>query len=87
MSKSKGEFLTVSLLEEKGYDPLAYRWFCLQSHYRKALVFTWDNLDQIAKRGQQVRVEYRTIAADSPLPEQCAAVLICFAVCYFFCKK
>ena len=45
MSKSKGEFLTVSLLEEKGYDPLAYRWFCLQSHYRKALVFTRENLD------------------------------------------
>ncbi len=45
MSKSKGEFLTVSLLEEKGYDPLAYRWFCLQSHYRKALVFSWENLD------------------------------------------
>ena len=38
MSKSKGEFLTVSLLEQKGYDPLAYRYFCLQSHYRKALV-------------------------------------------------
>jgi len=45
MSKSSGEFLTVSLLEEKGYDPLAYRLFCLQSHYRKALVFTWENLD------------------------------------------
>ena len=45
MSKSKGEFLTVSLLEEKGYDPLAYRYFCLQSHYRKALVFSWENLD------------------------------------------
>ena len=45
MSKSKGEFLTVSLLEEKGYDPLSYRFFCLQSHYRKALVFTWENLD------------------------------------------
>ncbi len=45
MSKSKGEFLTVSLLEEKGYDPLAYRWFCLQSHYRKTLVFSWENLD------------------------------------------
>ena len=45
MSKSKGEFLTVSLLEEKGYDPLAYRLFCLQSHYRKALVFSWENLD------------------------------------------
>ena len=45
MSKSKGEFLTVSLLKEKGYDPLVYRFFCLQSHYRKALVFTWENLD------------------------------------------
>ena len=45
MSKSKGEFLTVSLLEEKGYDPLVYRFFCLQSHYRKGLVFSWENLD------------------------------------------
>ena len=45
MSKSKGEFLTVSLLKEKGYDPLAYRFFCLQSHYRKILVFSWENLD------------------------------------------
>ncbi|MBP3465921.1 MAG: cysteine--tRNA ligase [Angelakisella sp.] len=45
MSKSKGEFLTVSLLEQKGYRPLAYRLFCLQSHYRKALVFSYENLD------------------------------------------
>ena len=39
MSKSKGDFLTVSLLEEKGYAPLVYRMFCLQSHYRKPLTF------------------------------------------------
>ena len=45
MSKSKGYFLTVSLLEEKGYDPLSYRYFCLGSHYRKPLVFTWEALD------------------------------------------
>ena len=45
MSKSKGEFLTVSLLESKGYNPLAYRFFCLLSHYRKSLVFTYENLD------------------------------------------
>ncbi|MCM1329953.1 MAG: cysteine--tRNA ligase, partial [Ruminococcus sp.] len=45
MSKSKGEFLTVSLLEEKGFDPLVYRFFCLQSHYRKSLVFSWENLE------------------------------------------
>ena len=45
MSKSKGEFLTVSLLTEKGYDPMVYRFFCLQSHYRKSLVFSWENMD------------------------------------------
>ncbi len=48
MSKSSGEFLTVSLLESKGYDPMAYRFFCLQSHYRKSLVFTYENLDNAA---------------------------------------
>ena len=48
MSKSKGEFLTVSLLEEKGYDPLVYRLFCLQSHYRRSLVFSYENLDNAA---------------------------------------
>ena len=46
MSKSKGEFLTVSLLTEKGYDPLAYRFFCLLSHYRKPLTFSYSALDQ-----------------------------------------
>ncbi len=48
MSKSSGEFLTVSLLEEKGYDPLVYRFFCLGSHYRKSLVFSYENLDNAA---------------------------------------
>ena len=48
MSKSKGEFLTVSLLESKNYNPLAYRLFCLQSHYRKPLVFSYEALDQAA---------------------------------------
>ena len=45
MSKSKGEFLTVSLLTEKGFDPMVYRFFCMQSHYRKSLVFSWENME------------------------------------------
>lgn len=45
MSKSKGDFLTVSLLKEKGYDALSYRFLCLQSHYRKQLIFSYENLD------------------------------------------
>ncbi len=47
MSKSKGEFLTVSLLESKGYNPLVYRMFCLQSHYRKPLLFSYEVLDNV----------------------------------------
>ena len=54
MSKSAGEFLTVSLLEEKGYDPLAYRLFNLQGHYRKALVFSWENLDNAQQAYQKL---------------------------------
>ena len=45
MSKSRGEFLTVSLLEKKGYNPLAYRYLCLTSHYRNTLTFDFDILD------------------------------------------
>ena len=65
MSKSKGEFLTVSLLESKGYDPVIYRFFCLLSHYRKSLVFTYENLDNakgayeklVAKIAQLLKAE------------------------------
>ena len=44
MSKSKGKTLTVSVLEENGYNPLSYRFMCLQSHYRKQLTFSYDSL-------------------------------------------
>lgn len=47
MSKSKGDFLTVSLLESKGYNPKVYRLFCLQSHYRKPLEFSYEVLDNM----------------------------------------
>ena len=47
MSKSKGDFLTVSLLEKHDYNPLVYRLFCLQSHYRKPLAFSFEALDNM----------------------------------------
>ncbi len=55
MSKSKGDFLTVSLLEKKGYDPIVYRMFCLQSHYRKPLEFSYDILDSVAAGYKKLR--------------------------------
>ncbi len=45
MSKSRGEFLTVSLLEEKGYNPLSYRYLCLNSYYHNQLTFSYEILD------------------------------------------
>lgn len=45
MSKSNGEFLTISLLQKKGYDPLSYRYLCLNSNYHNSLTFTFEILD------------------------------------------
>ena len=64
MSKSKGEFLTVSLLEEKGYNPLVYRMFCLQSHYRKPLTFSYDSLDNTAKAYDKLIKRISALKAD-----------------------
>ena len=76
MSKSKGEFLTVSLLEEKGYDPLVYRFFCLQSHYRKSLVFSWENLDNAAAAYEKLVAKIAGIleVSDDTDTEKCAAL-------------
>ena len=45
MSKSSGAILTVSVLKEKEYNPLAFRFMCLMSHYRRQLVFSYEALD------------------------------------------
>src|SRR3989344_1560380 len=45
MAKSGENFLTLSLLEEKNYPTLAYRYFCLGTHYRKPLMFSFEALE------------------------------------------
>ena len=77
MSKSKGEFLTVSLLKEKGYDPMAYRLFCLQSHYRKVLLFSWENLDnaQTAYDKLAARIAALQEGPEDPADAETAEVL------------
>lgn len=70
MSKSKGDFLTVSLLEEKGYDPVAYRMFCLQSHYRKPLVFSYENLDNVESAYEKLVKKIATIQDEGELDKK-----------------
>ncbi|NKB67517.1 MAG: cysteine--tRNA ligase [Candidatus Latescibacteria bacterium] len=69
MSKSSGEFLRLQTLVEKGYDPLAYRYFCLGAKYRTHLNFTEANLARTAKKFDQLR----TIVYDWGTPGQADA--------------
>ena len=62
MSKSNGAILTVSVLEEKGYDPLAFRFMVINSHYRKQLLFTYDNLAQAEDTLKKLRTRISNIS-------------------------
>ena len=67
MSKSKGEFLTLSLLESKGYDPLAYRYLCLTSHYRKQLTFSYEILDNAVMSYQKLKTRVQNLVRDGEI--------------------
>ena len=67
MSKSSGEFLTVDLLEKKGYNPLAYRLFCLGSHYKNQLVFTFDSLDSAKNAYNKLKNKVKSIKKDDSI--------------------
>ena len=73
MSKSKGEFLTVSLLESKGYNPQAYRLFCLQSHYRSPLVFSYEALDQAEGTYKKLKKRIANLEKDGVVDEAAVA--------------
>lgn len=65
MAKSSGDFLRLGTLIERGYDPLAYRYFCLNAHYRSKLNFAWEGLDGAATALKRLRtVSYEWGAGD-----------------------
>ena len=67
MSKSKGATLTVSLLKEKGYSPLAYRFMCLNSHYRKQIVFSYDNLENATIAYNKLKNKVQNLKEDNEI--------------------
>ncbi len=70
MSKSNGEFLTISLLESKGYNPLSYRFMCLQSHYRKQLLFTYEALDIAESTYKKLKNRVLNLNKDGEINEE-----------------
>ena len=61
------------LLEEKGYDPLVYRLFCLQSHYRKGLTFSWENLDNAKAAYEKLVARVAALGEAGAVDEDAAA--------------
>ena len=76
MSKSKGDFLTVSLLESKGYDPVVYRMFCLQSHYRKPLTFSYESLDNCVKAYEKLMKRIAALGKNGDVQQEKADALL-----------
>lgn len=75
MSKSSGGFVTLPVLEEKGYDALDYRYFCLTGHYRSQLRFSYEALDaaRSARQGLMDRISQLMAEAEpSPAPSEAA---------------
>jgi cysteinyl-tRNA synthetase len=66
MSKSKGNFVTLKDIKQKGIDPLAFRYFLLQSHYRKELNFTWKALKAAEKGLKKLRKKINNLEENKP---------------------
>ena len=65
MSKSKGEFLSLSRLEELGYDPMVYKYFLLGSHYRRQLAFSDEGMD--TAKAAYNKLKERTLALEDAI--------------------
>jgi len=63
MSKSLNNFFRVMDLKEKGYHPLAYRYFCFTGHYRSQLNFTWESLTAAQRALENLKAEISKLIA------------------------
>jgi cysteinyl-tRNA synthetase len=62
MSKSSGTFLTLQSLEDRGFDPLDYRYFLLGGHYRSQMQFSWEALEGARNARNVLRDRVRALA-------------------------
>ena len=69
MSKSKGKVLTVSTLEEEGFNPLSYRFMVLLSHYRKQLIFSFESLKGAENAYQKLKAKVTSLKEEGNVDE------------------
>lgn len=70
MSKSSGESLTLATVEKHGYNPLAYRYMCLTSHYRNQLIFSYDALDNAQNAYKKLRSKVLSLNTDGEISQE-----------------
>lgn len=68
MSKSRGDFLDMRMLEQKGYTPMHYKYFLLGSHYRRQLEFRWESME--TARDAYQKLKERTLALEEAVPTE-----------------
>jgi cysteinyl-tRNA synthetase len=70
MAKSAGNFITLRVLIEEGFDPLSFRYFCLGAHYRSELKFTKESLEFAQNSLNTLRENIRLMREDLSGPER-----------------
>lgn len=75
MGKSEGNAYTLDDVIVKGFDPLAFRLYCLGTHYRSKMNFTWEGMEaaQNALRKLQGIARGLDVGAGSPRPHRLGA--------------
>lgn len=66
MSKSKKNFYTIDDIKTKGFNPLSFRYFCLNAHYRSKLNFTWQGLEAAQNALENLYSEYQNFLKETP---------------------
>ncbi|MFP4457517.1 MAG: cysteine--tRNA ligase [Clostridia bacterium] len=70
MSKSLGNTYSLDDIKDKGFSPLAYKYMCLNAHYRKQINFTWKSIESAQKSIDRLRMGTREVANKDPLSEE-----------------
>lgn len=61
MGKSERNAYTLDDLVGRGFDPLAYRYYCLGTHYRSKLNFTWEGMEAAQQALGKLRATARLL--------------------------
>jgi len=65
MAKSAGNFYTLKDIEAKGYNPIVFRYLCLQTHYRSKMNFSWGALEAAKTALENIRQIVKTTKEES----------------------